>query len=401
MIFKYKLKTTKVMINYPAVFEVSKPYGKGSVVVTYNGVDVSEMFAWATKQKAFDSGCSIYKETEQSKSKLIPAAEGDATLREKYPANVEGSNEFNQANFMQFIHSGAVLKKRPAHMFIQDLTWKITVRNIMKGKNTLLIGPSGCGKTQLVYEAAKAADQEIFYVNLGATQDPRGTLIGNTHFDKDKGTFFSQSAFVKAIQTENMVILLDEVSRAHPEAGNILMTVLDDKQRYLRLDEAVGSPTIKVAKGVSFVGTANIGSEYTSTRVMDRALMDRFNLVEIAYLSAAEEAKLVKIMHPTLDKNMANAIGEILSATRDEVRSDSSRISTAISTRVGLELAELLTDGFTLVEAAELTLYPFYSEDGGLTSERTFIRQLVQRYIGTQESEDQQENVLSAADRLS
>jgi nitric oxide reductase NorQ protein len=375
------------MINYPAVFEVSKPYNKGNkVVVTYNGIDVSDMFAWATKQKAFDTGCNIYKETEHSKSKLVK--DSDAILRASHPANVEGSDEFNQANLMQFLQSGEVLKSRPAHMFVQDLTWKVVVRNVMKGKNTLLVGPSGSGKTQLVYEAAKAAKREIFYVNLGATQDPRGTLIGNTHFDKDKGTFFSQSAFVSALQTENMVILLDEISRAHPEAWNILMTVLDDKQRYLRLDEAVGSPTIKVAKGVSFIGTANIGSEYTSTRVMDRALMDRFNTVEIAYLTASQEAKLVKMQHPTLDPAMATSIGEILEATRAEVKSDSSRIGTAVSTRVGLELAEMLCDGFTLAEAAELTLYPFYSEEGGLTSERTFIRQLVQRYIGAEETQE-------------
>jgi nitric oxide reductase NorQ protein len=375
------------MINYPAVFEVSKPYNKGNkVVVTYNGIDVSDMFAWATKQKAFDTGCNIYKETEHSKSKLVK--DSDAILRASHPANVEGSDEFNQANLMQFLQSGEVLRSRPAHMFVQDLTWKVVVRNVMKGKNTLLVGPSGSGKTQLVYEAAKAAKREIFYVNLGATQDPRGTLIGNTHFDKDKGTFFSQSAFVSALQTENMVILLDEISRAHPEAWNILMTVLDDKQRYLRLDEAVGSPTIKVAKGVSFIGTANIGSEYTSTRVMDRALMDRFNTVEIAYLTASQEAKLVKMQHPTLDPAMATSIGEILEATRAEVKSDSSRIGTAVSTRVGLELAEMLCDGFTLAEAAELTLYPFYSEEGGLTSERTFIRQLVQRYIGAEETQE-------------
>jgi len=375
------------MINYPAVFEVSKPYNKGNkVVVTYNGIDVSDMFAWATKQKAFDTGCNIYKETEHSKSKLVK--DSDTILRASYPANVEGSDEFNQANLMQFLQSGEVLKSRPAHMFVQDLTWKVVVRNVMKGKNTLLVGPSGSGKTQLVYEAAKAAKREIFYVNLGATQDPRGTLIGNTHFDKDKGTFFSQSAFVSALQTENMVILLDEISRAHPEAWNILMTVLDDKQRYLRLDEAVGSPTVKVAKGVSFIGTANIGSEYTSTRVMDRALMDRFNTVEIAYLTASQEAKLVKMQHPTLDPAMATSIGEILEATRTEVKSDTSRIGTAVSTRVGLELAEMLCDGFTLAEAAELTLYPFYSEEGGLTSERTFIRQLVQRYIGAEETQE-------------
>ena len=47
------------------------------------------------------------------------------------------------------------------------------------------------------------------------------------------------------------------------------MTVLDQGQRYLRLDESTTQETIPVAEGVTFVATANIGNEYTSTRVMD------------------------------------------------------------------------------------------------------------------------------------
>ena len=49
-------------------------------------------------------------------------------------------------------------------------------------------------------------------------RDSRATLIGNVHFDKKKGTYFSESVFVKAIQTPNAVILLDELSRTHPLA---------------------------------------------------------------------------------------------------------------------------------------------------------------------------------------
>ena len=156
-----------------------------------------------------------------------------------------------------------------------------------------MTGPSGCGKTMAAKSLINALDRPQFYFNLGATQDPRASLIGNTHFAKDTGTYFSESLFVKAIQTENAVILLDEISRAHPEAWNILMTVLDQGQRYLRLDEADGAPTINVAEGVSFIGTANIGNEYTSTRVMDRALLDRFVVIEMDPFEIPIEHKVV------------------------------------------------------------------------------------------------------------
>ena len=147
----------------------------------------------------------------------------------------------------------------PKDFFIDKLKWKFLVRNIEKGKNIMMTGPSGCGKTDATFKAASYLERKVHYFNLGATQDPRSTLIGNTHYNKDSGTYFSESLFVSAIQQENAVILLDELSRAHPEAWNILMTVLDPIQRYLRLDEKDNSPTIKVAKGVSFIATANVG----------------------------------------------------------------------------------------------------------------------------------------------
>lgn len=175
-----------------------------------------------------------------------------------------------QAELINFVHTEAKGLK-PDLLMMNALNWKYLVRSAMRGKNIMMTGPAGCGKTMAAKSLVNALDRPEYYFNLGATQDPRSTLIGNTHFAKDEGTFFTESEFVKAIQTEDAVILLDELSRAHPEAWNILMTVLDPGQRYLRLDEADGSPTVKVAKGVCFIATANIGNEYTSTRVLEDA----------------------------------------------------------------------------------------------------------------------------------
>ena len=130
---------------------------------------------------------------------------------------------------------------RPKTLILSDVKWKYLVRSVLRGKNLMITGPAGCGKTLAVTTVAHAMDRPYFYFNLGATQDPRPTLIGNTHFDKNSGTYFADSTFIKALQTENAVILLDELSRAHPEAWNILMTVLDESQRYVRVDESPSS----------------------------------------------------------------------------------------------------------------------------------------------------------------
>ena len=275
----------------------------------------------------------------------------------------------------------------PKDFYIDELKWKFLVRNIEKGKNIMMTGPSGCGKTDATFKAAEALGREVMYFNLGATQDPRSTLIGNTHYNKDSGTYFSESSFVSAIQKENAVILLDELSRAHPEAWNILMTVLDPIQRYLRLDEKDDSPTIKVADGVSFIATANIGMEYTATRVIDRAILDRFALIEMEPLSEENEFTLLKGKFPSIDDKILNNLCSIVSSIRKEINSDTPRLSTMVSTRNTIEIAELLDDGFSLEDASQLLIYPLFPNDGN-DSERVFVKQLIQKYVGETSDKD-------------
>ena len=300
------------------------------------------------------------------------------------PISVEVPNE--HAEVLNFIHSSYSLK--PKALMMSELKWKYLIRSAVRGKNIMMTGPAGCGKTMAAKAVVNSLDRADFYFNLGATQDPRSTLIGNTHFSKDTGTFFSKSLFVEAIQTPNAVILLDELSRAHPDAWNILMTVLDYGQRYLRLDEQDGQQTIKVAEGVTFVATANIGNEYTSTRVMDKALMDRFTIVEMDVLSEEDENSLLNYMFPNVDSIVLGNVAKIAALTRTESGSETARITSGISTRTTVELCGLLYDGFNLEEASEVSIYPQYDGTGGVDSERTFVKQIVQKFCDDGSSDE-------------
>ena len=336
------------------------------------------------RQKAADGGYLLGR--FQMKNGKFQWRRWDGEISNPETHNTSVDVPTDHAEVLNFIHSSYSLK--PRNLMMSELKWKYLIRSGVRGKNIMMTGPAGCGKTMAAKSLVNSLDRPDYYFNLGATQDPRSTLIGNTHFDSKKGTYFSESHFVKAIQTPNSVILLDELSRAHPDAWNILMTVLDYGQRYLRLDESNGTDTIKVADGVTFVATANIGNEYTSTRVMDKALMDRFTIVEMDVLNEEDENTLLNYMFPSVDSTLLSNVAKIATLTRTESNSETARITSGISTRTTVELCGLLFDGFTLEEASEVSIYPQYDNTGGVDSERTFVKQIVQKFCDDGSSND-------------
>jgi nitric oxide reductase NorQ protein len=375
----------KITPNYEGYMDTIVKVLDDATAIDLNGKDVTKKIPVHARKRACANGTAlrmVRTKTGKTQWRDTDLADYEALLSQAVPPKPVGNTKNELENdVVEFVKNSEQLL--PQNLIMTPLKWKYLVRSVLRGKNIMMTGPSGCGKTLAAQTVAKVLNgRQFFYFNVGATQDPRSTLIGNTHYSKDKGTFVAEALFVKAIQTPNAIVLLDELTRGHADAWNILMTVLDENQRYLRIDEMPETPTIKVAKGVTFIATANIGAEYTATRVLDRAMLDRFaSVVEMEPLSKDDENRLLSMSYPEVDSVTLSAIAEIADHTRMQVKSEDPKVTTSISSRITVEMAGLINDGFTLAEAAEACIFPFFSNAGGNDSERTYMRQLVQKYL--------------------
>ena len=98
-------------------------------------------------------------------------------------------------------------------------------------------------------------------------------------------------------------------------------------------------------------------------------------------------ARWVKNTGDVVEKDLIHAVADIADATRKEWRSETGKLSTMISTRMTVRICELLADGFDLAEASEVAILPFFDAQGGTDSERTFVKQIIQKHMATAEKD--------------
>ena len=255
---------------------------------------------------------------------------------------------------------------------IADKDWYLLVRNIMSKVNTMMVGPSGTGKTELVLLACRKLGLECNVYDMGSMYDPVSGLLGVHRLQKGGESVFDYAKFTQDIQKPG-VILLDELSRAPVTTNNILFPCLDSR-RMLPVEMAGGDElrSIKVHPECVFIATANVGAEYTGTMSLDRALVGRFFPLELDYMPSDSESEVLSHRYGISKKDADNIVSVAVT-----IRSlyNKQELSCTVSTRETLSAAALVADGWTALEAMELTFLPLF-EGSRVDGERSVVSKI-------------------------
>lgn len=230
-------------------------------------------------------------------------------------------------------------------------TYEILKHNIQHCVNTMLIGPTGTGKTEVISNIADVFGLPITIFDMGTMTDPVMGLVG-THVItvKDGVTHseFRRSRFSDVIQQPG-IVLLDEISRAGAMSNNLLFPCLDFRKE-LPMEYSFHDTTpVAVHPNCVFFSTANMGSQYTGTHKLDRALLDRFMLVEADTLKTDDIISTLKSEFPGVPDAKITKLVETFEAINKE--HDDFKISFNLSLRHLKTITKLVSNGFTIYDS--------------------------------------------------
>lgn len=340
-------------------------------------------------KKAFEAGWELndlidpenLKKGKDIREYAEKLATGAIPLPEKFIAN--------EASYIDMLLSDKKNRKpRDKDGFhVDERVWKILLENLNRKRNTLLTGPSGSGKTEIVRRLCEQTGTPFTIIQMGSITDPTEQLVGKMDIDSlTGGTVFDWADFALAIQKPG-VVLLDEVNRIPKNGENTLFSCLDGTREL----SAAGAKTsdrrtIKVNPDCCFFATANIGDEFTGTKQIDGALKTRFMQVELDYMTQGDEVKIL-MARTGVNKDDATNIAFVANKIRTMARKGEVQVS--ISTRETITCAELVHDGFSVLDAIGLTFLPLYDAgygNGDSNSERTQIKQVISQRFGNRKA---------------
>lgn len=225
----------------------------------------------------------------------------------------------------------------------------------------MMIGPSGYGKTTIPFAMAEEWGMDVIRWDCAQVRDTeeffgyRGAKDGST-LDENGDPIFIKTAFTKAVEKGNVVVILDELNRIDPYISNALFPLLDHAG-----ETEVAGYDIKLGPNVIFFATINMGYQFTGTFELDAALTNRFIAkIVVDALPEDVEAKIIQA-RGGVSAEEARRIVKLMTGLRG--LNNDGALSLDASTRVSLALAKLVGAGLDLRTAVVYSIINGISDE--------------------------------------
>lgn len=236
----------------------------------------------------------------------------------------------------------------PAYQFRDELVRRLLLwHGGVAGRNLLVQGPTGSGKSSLIEQFANRMGIAVYRVPChGRTEfsDFTGQLV----IKQDGSTEFVHGALPLAMKAGG-VILFDEINFLPPSVSGALNTVLDGGPLLLPETGEVIEPhaNFRVAATGNAVDQGDDVALYRGTQRMNLAMLQRFLVAKVGYLTPMEEAVVLNKAAPKLPPQLI----ESLVTTAEDVRDAFMKgdIETVLSTRTMVKMSRILEARLPLV----------------------------------------------------
>ena len=235
----------------------------------------------------------------------------------------------------------------------QDGELTLALAAIRAGEHPLFTGGAGCGKTHLAHHIAKVLKRPL-YTLQGADGVVPEYIIGYRDPVSDgKGgleTVYRYGVAAQAAKDPRGAVLYWDEPNATPDGIRFWLFSLMDGRREITLPDNNGE-VIRAGENFTVIGAMNEGKGYSGTSRLNDAQRERFAVIDLGYLPAARERKLLvqrtKCTEDTADKLVS--LGRQLRASFER-----GEVHTPFGTRTLLKAAKLIVQNVKPLDAVKV-----------------------------------------------
>lgn len=226
----------------------------------------------------------------------------------------------------------------PAYYFRRDLlrpllaTWTQALHRAPHEpvQGLFLTGPSGSGKTSIVTQTFARLNVPVFVFDAARSTD---LMEGVRTVGLEDGNTVDQPGGIVQAMVGGYPILINEVDVLKPEEGTLLYSILDSGQVATPDGQIVkANPGFAILLSANTNGTGDESGLYAGTRRQSAALTRRLRVIEVDYMDAEQEKRVIQSQFPQLNGTILDNVIRLQTSTRSSAKHGADGILRGLST---------------------------------------------------------------------